>query len=347
MTERANGFTLDEIVSRFGGELIGDGGLCVLRVATLEHAGPGDLAFLANSKYRRQLKASRAGAVVLSRENVRDCPSPCIVSDNPYAYYARVAQLLNPPSLVPSGVHPASVVESRLDSGISVGAGAYVGRDVDIGEGCIIGPGCVVGDGVVLGAQSRLHGNVTVYPGCRIGARAIIHSGVVIGADGFGIARETDGSWTKIPQTGRVIIGDDVEIGANTTIDRGALDDTVIEDGVKLDNQIQVGHNVHIGAHTAMAGCVGIAGSARIGRRCTVGGGAIILGHLTIADDVNISAATLITKSIDRPGTYTGAMPFEAHRDWQKNAARMRHLDAAAEKIRELEARIGRLEKKP
>lgn len=346
MTERADGFTLDEIVSRFGGELVGEGGLRILQVATLENAGPADFAFLANPKYRKQLKVSRAGAVVLSSANARDCPLPCIVSDNPYAYYARVAQLLNPPLQAPPGIHPTAVVGTKLDPSVSVGAGAYIGKDVKIGESCIIGPGCVIGEGVVLGAQTRLYGNVTIYPGCILGTRTIIHSGVVIGADGFGIAREADGSWTKIPQIGRVIIGDDVEIGANTTIDRGALDDTVIEEGVKLDNQIQIGHNVHIGAHTAMAGCVGIAGSARIGRRCTVGGGAIILGHLTVADDVSISAATLVTKSITRPGTYTGAMPIEAHRDWLKNAAQMRHLDAMAGKIRELEARLAQLEKK-
>lgn len=346
MTECADGFTLDEIVSRFGGELIGEGGLRILRVATLENAGPADFAFLANPKYRKQLKASRAGAIVLSPTDARDCPLPCIVSDNPYAYYARVAQLLNPTLQAPSGIHSTAVVDTTLDASVSVGAGVYVGRDVKIGDGCIIGPGCVIGEGTVLGAQTRLYGNATIYPGCQVGARAIIHSGVVIGADGFGIAREADGSWTKVPQVGRVIIGDDVEIGANTTIDRGALDDTVIEDGVKLDNQIQIGHNVHVGAHTAMAGCVGIAGSTRIGRRCTIGGGAIILGHLTVVDDVNISAATLVTKSITRPGSYTGAMPFEAHREWLKNAAQMRHLDAMAEKVRKLEARLDQLEKK-
>jgi UDP-3-O-[3-hydroxymyristoyl] glucosamine N-acyltransferase len=346
MSERADGFTLDEIVSRFGGELIGDGSLRVVQVATLDNAGPADLAFLANPKYRKQLKSSRAGAVVLASANASACDLPRIVSENPYVYYARVAQLLNPLPQVPPGIHPSAVVETELDPSISVAAGAYVGKGVRIGRNCVIGPGSILGDGAVLGEQSRLYGNVTIYPGCTVGMRAIIHSGAVIGADGFGIAREADGSWTKIPQIGRVVIGDDVEIGANTTIDRGALDDTVIEDGVKLDNQIQIGHNVRVGAHTAMAGCVGVAGSARIGRRCTVGGGAVILGHLTIADDVNISAATLVTKSIDKPGTYTGAMPAEPHRDWLRNAAHLRHLDAMAERIRALEARLAQLEKK-
>lgn len=346
MTERADGFSLEEIVSRFGGALTGDGRCRIVRVATLENAGPGDLAFLANPKYRRQLKTTRAGAVVLSPAHAAECAVPCIVSDNPYAYYARVARLLNPLPPVPAGIHPAATVESELDPSVSVAAGACIGRHVRIGKNCVIGPGCVIGDGSAIGDGSRLYGNVTIYPGCVIGARAIIHAGAVIGADGFGFARESDGSWSKVPQIGRVVVGDDVEIGAGTTIDRGALDDTVIEDGVKLDNQIQIGHNVRIGAGTAMAGCVGVAGSARIGRRCTFGGGAIVLGHLTIADDVNVSAATLVTKSIERPGTYTGAMPFEPHREWLRNAAHLRQLDALSERIRALEAHLAQLEKK-
>jgi len=345
MTERADGLTLEEIVSRFGGELIGDGRLRIQQVATLEKAGPAEIAFLANPKYRRQLVASRAGAVVLSSAHSQNCPLPCIVSDNPYAYFARVAQLLNPLPPAPPGIHPVAVVESNMDPSVSIGPGTHIGRNVSIGEDSIIGPGCIIGEGVAIGEQARLYGNVTIYPGCMIGKRAIIHSGAIVGSDGFGFAREADGSWTKIPQTGRVLIGDDVEIGANTTIDRGALDDTVIENGVKLDNQIQIGHNVRIGVNSAMAGCVGIAGSARIGRRCTIGGGAIILGHLTVADDVHISAATLVTKSIAQPGTYTGAMPFEAHRDWLKNAAQMRHLDAMSERIRGLEERLAKQEK--
>lgn len=350
MAERASdsgaGLRLDEIVARFGGELIGDGALRVSQVATLENAQADQIAFLANPKYRKQLLATHAGAVILSPAAADVCTRPRIVCGNPYAYFARVAQLLNPQEAARPGVHPSSVVETNLLPGVSVGAGVHIGPDVKIGEGTMIGPGCAIGGGAAIGAGSLLHANVTVYPGCIIGARAIIHSGAVIGADGFGIAREEDGSWTKIPQIGRVIVGDDVEIGANTTIDRGALDDTVIEDGVKLDNQIQIGHNVRIGAHTAMAGCVGIAGSARIGRRCTVGGGAIILGHLTIADDVNISAATLVTRSIAEAGTYTGAMPFEAHRDWLKNASHLRKLGAMADKIRELEQRLAQMEKK-
>lgn len=346
MSERVDGYSLDEIVSRFGGELIGDGSRRIRQVGTLSKAGPGELAFLSNPKYRSQLAACRAEAVILSSADARAAHMPCIVSEDPYAYFARVAQLLNPQVTALAGIHPAAIIESDLPPSASVGAGTCVGRNVRLGEHCVIGQGCVIGDDVVIGASSTLHGNVSVYPGCRIGSRAIIHSGAVIGADGFGFARESDGTWTKIPQIGRVVIGDDVEIGAGTTIDRGALEDTVIEDGVKLDNQIQIGHNVRVGAHTAMAGCVGVAGSTRIGRRCTFGGGAIVLGHLTIADDVNVSAATLVTKSIRQPGTYTGAMPFEAHRDWLRNASRLRQLDLLAEKIHALEARLAQLEKK-
>lgn len=344
MADRADGFSLDELVSRLGGRLIGDGTLRVRKVATLAHAGPDDLAFLANPKYRSQLAASRAGAVLLAESDAAGCPVPCIVSDNPYAYFARAAQLLAPPAMAAAGIHPSAVVESVLDASVSVAAGARIGKRAQIGPGCVVGPGCVIGDDVALGEQGLLHGNVTIYAGCRIGRRAIIHSGAVIGADGFGFARDADGSWLKIPQSGRVLVGDDVEIGANTTIDRGALGDTVLEDGVKLDNQIQIGHNVVVGAHTAMAGCVGIAGSSRIGRHCTFGGGAIVLGHLEIADHVQVSAGTLVTKSITEAGAYTGAMPFQPHRDWLKNAVHLRRLEALAASVRALEARLSRLE---
>ncbi len=346
MSERADGFSLYEIVARFGGQLVGDGSRRITQVAPLERATSDQISFLANPKFRQQLQLTRAGAVVLSPAAATACPGFHIICDNPYAYYARVAQLLNPPEHAEAGIHPSAVVITDLPGLVRVGAHAFIDTDVRIGSGTTIGPGCVIGRGAVIGEGSRLHANVTVYPGCVIGRNAIIHSGAVIGADGFGMARESDGSWIKIPQIGRVVIGDDVEIGANTTIDRGALGDTVIEDGVKLDNQIQIGHNVRIGAHTAMAGCVGVAGSARIGSRCTFGGAAMILGHLTIADDVNISSATLVTKSITQPGTYTGAMPFEPHREWMKNAARLRHLEDMATRIRQLEARFALWESK-
>ncbi|MBM3391475.1 MAG: UDP-3-O-(3-hydroxymyristoyl)glucosamine N-acyltransferase [Betaproteobacteria bacterium] len=338
------GVSLGEIVAHLGGRLVGDATLRIRQVATLEQAAEDRIAFFANAKYRKQLKSTRAGAVILAPTAAQDCARPHIVCDNPYAYFARVVRLLNPATTASAGIHPSAVVLSELPATVHVGALAFVDEDVLIGADASIGAGCMLGRGVRIGDDSLLYPRVTVYAGCIIGRNAILHSGAVVGADGFGMAREADGSWTKIPQIGRVVIGDDVEIGANTTIDRGALGDTVIENGVKIDNQVQIAHNVHVGAHTAMAGCVGVAGSTRIGKRCTFGGGAVVLGHLNIADDVNVSAFTLVSKSITQPGTYTGAMPIEPHRAWMKNAARLRHLEAMADRIRELEARLAQLE---
>ena len=237
-----------------------------------------------------------------------------------------------------AGVHASAVVEAgaRVDATASIGAQAYVGPDAVIGAGVVVGPQCHVGAHAQIGAQSWLKPRVVLGEGCRIGRRAIVHSGAVIGADGFGFA-PNEGRWEKIEQLGAVVIGDDVEIGANTCIDRGALDDTVLEDGVKLDNLVQIGHNVHVGAHTAFAGCVGVAGSARIGRHCTAGGGAIILGHLEIVDHVHITAATLISRSIRKPGRYSGSFPFDDNASWEKNAATLRQLHALRERLRMLE----------
>ena len=226
-----------------------------------------------------------------------------------------------------------------------IGPGCHIGKRAEVGERACIDAGCAIGDEVRIGEGSRLYPSVVVYARCVIGRRAVVHSGAVIGADGFGMALDA-GQWLKIPQIGRAIIGDDVEIGANTTIDRGALDDTLIEDGVKLDNQIQIGHNVRVGAHTAMAGCVGIAGSARIGRHCTLGGGAIVLGHLELADGVHISAGTLVTKSITRPGTYTGVYPLQENRDWSRTAVLLRNIDRLEERIRVLERTVADLHAK-
>jgi UDP-3-O-[3-hydroxymyristoyl] glucosamine N-acyltransferase len=332
---------LAEIVARLGGELLGDPDVPVCRVAPLHRAGPGDLSFLVHGKYRGQLRATRAAAVILGRAERDATDRPRIVCDDPYLYFARVAQLFAAADPPRAGVHPSAVVEpgASLAASAAVGPGAYVGHGARLGERVAVGPGCHVGDEVSIGDDSLLHALVSVYAGCSIGKRAIIHSGAVIGADGFGMARDGE-RWTKIPQVGRVVIGDDVEIGANTTIDRGALDDTVIEDGVKLDNQIQIAHNVHVGAHTAMAGCVGVAGSARIGRHCTVGGAGMILGHLEIADHVNISAGTLVAKSILKPGTYTGIFPISEKKEWARIAARLRKLDELAEKVHQLEKQM-------
>ncbi len=345
---------LDEIVARLGGELRGEGARKVRQIAPLLTATADEITFLSNPRYREQLTRTRAAAVILAANGVDSCPVDCIVTPDPYSYYARLAQWLNPVAALTPGIHSQARVASTLPASVTVEAGACIGRNVRMGERVSIGAGCVIGDEVEIGDDTRLYPNVTIYNRCVIGARGIIHSGVVIGADGFGFAREKDaalgqggGRWVKIPRIGRVLIGDDVEIGANATIDRGALEDTVIEEGVKLDNQIQVAHNVRIGAHTALAGCVGIAGSARIGRNCTIGGAAMILGHLEIADGVHVSTNTLVTKSITKPGAYTGWIPFQEHADWAKNFARLRHLDAMNDKIRGLEARLSALEKKP
>lgn len=339
-------YTLRDIAERFGGEVIGDPDTRVRQVATLESAGPDSIAFLANPRYLPHLKTTRAGAVILAPASRDATEFPRIVCSDPYVYFARVSTLLNPSRAPVPGVHESAVVDrsAAIAADAEVGPLAAVGRNVRIGAGCVIGPGCVLGDDVVLGAGVRLHANVVIYDQCVIGDRVILHSGVVIGADGFGIAMADD-RWIKIPQIGRVVIGDDVEVGANTTIDRGTIGDTVIETGVKLDNQIQIAHNVRIGAHTAIAACAGVAGSATIGRYCRIGGSSGIAGHTTIADHVEISAHTLIMKSIDRPGTYSGAYPFEANRDWRRNAAQLRHLADLADRLRALEKKLAALER--
>ena len=344
MTSSARtGYSLRELAERFGGEIAGDPALRVRQVATLENAAPDTIAFLANPRYLRQLKTTRAGAVIVDESSRGSTRIPRIVCANPYAYFARVSDLFNPARAPQAGVHAAAVIDgsARIAADAEVGPYAVVERNVVIGAGSTVGAGCFVGAGVVIGSATRLYPNVAVYDDCVIGDRVILHSGVVIGADGFGLALEEE-RWLKVPQIGRVRIGNDVEIGANSTVDRGALDDTVIEEGVKLDNQIQVGHNVRIGAHTAIAACTGIAGSAKIGRRCKIGGASGIAGHITIADGVEISTYTLITKSIERPGTYTGAYAFEPHRDWLRNAAQLRHLAELAQRVRELEKKSKR-----
>ena len=331
-------FRLQELVDRLGGELHGDGKVTVARVATLEKAGEGELAFLANRKYLSQVSGCAASALIVgpdTREQLAD--RALIVTPDPYLYFARVAQLFSPPPAPRAGVHRLAAVDCSVPASVEVGPGACVEEGVELGEDVVIGPNCFVGRGTRIGRGTRLYANVTVYHDCVIGEDCILHSGVVIGADGFGFARERSGAWVKIPQTGRVVIGSDVEIGANTTIDRGALDDTVIGDGVKLDNLIQSAHNVRIGDHTIMAGCAGVAGSAQIGARCMIGGQAGISGHLSVADDVVVSAWTLVAKPITKPGVYTGNLPLQTHGDWVKNFSHLRHLDALAKRVRQLE----------
>jgi UDP-3-O-[3-hydroxymyristoyl] glucosamine N-acyltransferase len=315
--------TVAGIVARLGGQCVGDASLAIDRITTLEAAQASHIGFVANARYRSQLAGTRAGCVIVAPALAEEAAArgTAIVTPDPYLYYARLTQWwAASDSAVQPGVHPSAVVEpgALIDASATVGALCHIGADA------------------VIGAGTRIAARVTIGERCTIGQRCIVHSGVVVGADGFGFAPH-EGRWEKIAQLGTVRIGNDVEIGANTCIDRGALDDTVIEDGVKLDNLIQIGHNVRIGAHTAMAGCVGVAGSARIGARCTVGGSAGILGHLEIADDVHISSFSLVTRSIAKPGQYTGVFPLDDNASWEKNAATLRQLYSMRERLRALE----------
>jgi UDP-3-O-[3-hydroxymyristoyl] glucosamine N-acyltransferase len=334
----AVGIPLRQLAERCGAELAGDGEVVIDRVATLESAGKGAIAFLANPKYRSHLAATHASAVIVAPVDAPATALPKLVTANPYAAYARVAALLHPARPPVPGIHPTAVIapHARVDPSAAVGAHAVIGERSNIGERTAIGAGTVIGEDSSVGADCLLHARVVIYPRTVIGARAIIHSGAVIGADGFGMA-EHNGQWLKVPQLGRVLIGADVEVGANTTIDRGAIGDTVIEDDVKLDNQIQIGHNCRIGAHTAIAGCVGIAGSTRIGRNCKIGGAAMISGHIEIADGTVVSASTGVFDSITTPGVYTGTMPALPHREWRHVAAATRRLRALVARVRELE----------
>ncbi len=334
--------SLGELNTLLGGELIGDAAATVSRIASLVHAGPDAISFLSQVRFQAQLQASRAACVIVApaMRDVAVARGATIVCDDPYLAYARLTQwwAAQRRSPVQPGVHGTAVIEpgAVIHPTAHIAALAFVGAGARIGAGVVVGPQGVVAADAAVGEGTVLHARVTLGAGCRIGARGVMHSGVVIGADGFGFAPH-QGQWVKIEQLGAVDIGNDVEIGANTCIDRGALDDTVLEDGVKLDNLVQIGHNVHIGAHTAFAGCVGVAGSARIGRHCTAGGGAIILGHLEIVDHVHITAATVVSRSIHKPGQYSGAFPFDDNASWEKNAATLRQLHSLRERLRALE----------
>ena len=326
------GLTLGSIVEQLGGELHGDASLQIEGLAPLETASAQQLSFLSHPKYQRQLAASKAACVIVDPKMrpLALARGACIVVDQPYLYFARVTQLWKKHSGrgVPAAVHPSAVIDPQ----------AFVHPRARIG------PLCVIERGARIGADTELKSRVTVGENCSLGERCLVHPGVVIGADGFGFAPNA-GAWEKIEQLGAVRIGNDVEIGANTCIDRGALQDTVIEDGVKLDNLIQIGHNVRVGKHTAMAGCAGVAGSATIGAHCTIGGGAIVLGHLALADHVNISAASVVTRSIVKPGHYTGMFPIDDNAEWEKNAASLKQLHRLRERIRALEEKLKVLEK--
>jgi UDP-3-O-[3-hydroxymyristoyl] glucosamine N-acyltransferase len=317
--------SLGQITEQLGGRLVGDVQIQIQRLSPLDTAQSDALSFLSNPKYQSQLVSTKAACVIVSPAMAEAATGlqAYIVADNPYHYFARLTQLWR--SHLKSAqevlIHPSAVIhpEAHVDPSAK------------------IGPLCVIERGARIGAQTWLKAQVTVGENCTLGERCIVHAGAVIGADGFGFAL-FEGRWEKIEQLGAVRVGNDVEIGANTCIDRGALDDTVIEDGVKLDNLVQIGHNVHVGAHTAMAGCAGVAGSARIGAHCTVGGGAVVLGHLELADGVHVSAASVVMRSIRKPGQYSGVFPIDDNAAWEKNAATLRQLHRLRDRIKSLES---------
>lgn len=331
--------TLRELAERFGCELHGGSpDAAVEKVGTLSGAGPDAVTFLANPLYRSQLRTTRAGAVILEARYRGESPVACLVSPAPYATYARIAAFLHPPRPVAPGVHPSAAIaaDASVPASVEIGPHVAIGAGCRIGEAVVLGAGTVLGTGVAVGAGTRLAPRVTVQDGVRIGERCIVHSGAVIGADGFGFAPDR-GEWVKIPQLGSVVIGDDVEIGANTTIDRGTIEDTVIDNGVKLDNLVQIAHNARIGEHTVMAAMSGVAGSTKVGKRCMIGGGVVAINSLEICDDVLILFRSTVTRSITEPGTYSGSLPAEEAGVWRRNAARFRNLDALAERLRALE----------
>ncbi len=351
-------FSLGELAASLGATVQGDAGLIVKSIAPLDQAGADQLAFLSNPLYLNQAVTSGAGAIIVSPRDLEALAAQghaearnWLVAANPYAAFARVAQRFVALSARPvvAGIHPsASVGEGAvvpascsIGPNVTIEAGAVLGERVRITGNSFIGAGAQVGD------DTLLYANVSIYHGCVVGARCILHSGVVIGADGFGFAPDfgpQGGEWVKIPQTGRAVIGDDVEIGANTAIDRGAMADTVVEQGCKIDNQVQIAHNVHVGAYTVIAGCAAISGSTRIGRYCIIGGAANFAGHLTIADRVTVSGGTSITKSITKPGHFTSVFPFMPHADWERNAAILRGLTRMRERLQQLEQQVKHLQ---
>ena len=331
--------TLGTLADEIGGTLQnGDPATEVASVATLQHAVAGDISFLANRGYRKFLGSTRATAVILAPEHLPDCPVAAIVADNPYVAYARAAAMLFPPPADRKGAHPSAVIadDCSIDASAWIGPHCIIESGATIEAGVQLAGGNFIGAGSTIGSGSRLAANAVICHGVALGSRVNIAAGAVVGSDGFGLASE-NGEWVPVPQLGSVRVGNDVDIGANTTIDRGALEDTVLEDGVRLDNQIQVAHNVHIGAHTAIAGCVGISGSARIGRHCMIGGGAGIVGHLEITDNVVITGMTMVTRSITEPGVYSSGVPAQDNDSWNRNYARFRQLDKLARKVQKLE----------
>jgi len=333
-------YSLAEIAACIGAQLTVTLHTQITGIAGLSDAGPGQVSFYANPAYARELTATRATAVIIAPQHQERCPVPTLIMSNPYLGYAKVAALFAPPPTEYQGIHPTAWIDERavLGKNVVIGPHAVIGQAV-LGDGVIIGPGCVVESSVRIGAGSLLKAHVTVCRSSTIGQNALLHPGAVIGADGFGLANH-DGAWVKIPQLGGVMIGDQVEIGANTTIDRGALGDTILANGVKLDNQIQIAHNVSIGEHTAIAGCVGIAGSTRVGKHCSIGGGVGIVGHITIADHVHITGGSVVLQSISQPGIYSSGAPLQPNRQWHRNYKHLKNLDEILKRLHAVETAL-------
>lgn len=331
-------YSLGELAERLGAELSGDPDRRISGISALASSQPGTITFLANVRYREQLSRTKAAAVILPREERPHCPVDALISADPYLAYARLSALFAPSFTADAAVHPSAVVHpgARLGDGVRIAANAVIADGVVLGDGVEIGPGTAVLQGTRVGASSRLMANVTVYHDCVIGRRVLIHSGAVIGSDGFGFAKDGR-EWVKIHQLGRVLIGDDVEIGANTCVDRGAIEDTVIGDGVKLDDLVMVAHNVRVGARTVMAGCVGIAGSADIGEDCMLGGGVGVAGHLRVASGTTVMGMSLVAGTLREAGVYASGMPVLERKEFQRNAVRFRQLDDIAKRLAALE----------
>lgn len=334
-------YTLAEIAAHINGTVSGDGDIVISSLATLADAKAGQIAFLANSKYRSQLTGTQASAVIVAADVADACPTHAIICQNPYVGYAKTAQLLDSTPAPADSIHPSAVIDDSaiLGTNVTVGANAVISAGVELGDNVSIGAGCFIGERAVIGANSKIWANTTVYHQVIIGQHCLVQSNTAIGSDGFGYANE-QGRWLKIPQLGSVVIGDRVEIGACTTIDRGALGDTIIEDGVILDNQIQIAHNVVVGENTAIAACSVIAGSTKMGKNCTIAGMVGVNGHLEIADGCVFTGKTMVTKSLSEPGVYSSGMPAVPNKDWHKNNARIKKLDAMFKRITELEREL-------
>lgn len=336
-------FSLAELTERAGARLRGDGNILITGLAPLNSAQPGQISFLDNPSYKQYLAATKASAVIISSQYADDCPTAALIVDNPYLTYAKIANLFIESKALLPGIHPSAQIDSTatIAKTAKIGANCIIGANALIGEQVIIEPNCYIGDNTIIGSGSYLAPRVTIYRDTKIGQRVIIHSGATIASDGFGYANE-NGKWYKVPQLGGVIIGDEVEIGANTCIDRGALNDTIIGNGVKLDNLIQVAHNVVIGDHTAIAACVAIAGSTKIGRYCMIGGCSAIGGHLEIVDKVYLTGRAMVSHSIRQPGVYSSCTGLQPNKEWHKSVARFRQLDKIARKVTEIDKQLAK-----